>query len=49
MNLDIRGGSGALSEIQSALDSIWPSNTHVRCSIRKQVAMAVAEIAANII
>jgi serine/threonine-protein kinase RsbW len=49
LNLDIKGGSGALSEIQSALDSLWPSNAHVRCSIRNQVAMAVAEIAANII
>lgn len=49
MKLTIGGGSGALDEVQSALEKVWAFNAHVPGLIRMQVSIAVTEIAANIL
>lgn len=49
MKLTIGGGSGALDEVQSALESVWAFNAHVPGLIRMQISIAVTEIAANIL
>ncbi|MFN8073325.1 MAG: ATP-binding protein [Mycobacterium sp.] len=49
MKLTVGGGSGALDEVQSALETAWAFNAHVPGLIRMQVSIAVTEIAANII
>ena len=49
VKLTIGGGSGALDEVQSALESVWAFNAHVPGLIRMQICIAVTEIAANML
>lgn len=47
--LDTVTGSAALDEIGTMLDRMWSTYDHVPRAVRTQVAIAVGEIAANIV
>lgn len=49
MQLNVASGPHTLDQLQSALDELWRVNPHVPSLTQVQVAMAVTEIAANII
>lgn len=49
VKMNIAAGSEALDEVQAALDTFWSHHDEVPAGVRVEVAIATAEIAANIL